>query len=450
MSVHDICVNKNYKNEMKNKKIGIKLMLAIATIALLATSCKKKGCDDPNAENYDSKAKKNDGSCVYINTDITGNISSNTTWSSDKVWNITGKVIVKSGSTLTIEAGTIVKATEGTDVNAAALIVERGAKINASGTASSPIIFTSVLDNIEIGQTTGSNLNESHKGKWGGIILLGRAPVSAADGDTEGQIEGIPATETYGTFGGSSSADNSGTMKYVSIRHGGALIGSGNEINGLTLGGVGSGTIIENIEVLGNVDDGVEFFGGTVNVKNVLVSYQGDDAIDIDMNYAGTVDNFMIVHGGENTDEGLEIDGPEGTTNTTGLFTLKNGTVKSIDGQGSAGDFKSKAQGTIQNVKFTGYTSAKVKIRASYQNDCVDAKTDSFTHLTDASPSLTFTTTEFDAVSVYTKSTDNAGTTDCTVQSADQTAAESVMTSSIATGTTADYSWTWTSIKGKL
>ena len=159
MSVHDICINKNYKNKMKNKKIGIKLMLAIATIALLATSCKKKGCDDPNAENYDSKAKKNDGSCVYINTDITGNISSNTTWSSDKVWNITGKVIVKSGSTLTIEAGTIVKATEGTDVNAAALIVERGAKINASGTASSPIIFTSVLDNIETGQTTGSNLN---------------------------------------------------------------------------------------------------------------------------------------------------------------------------------------------------------------------------------------------------------------------------------------------------
>ena len=111
--------------------------------------------------------------------------------------------------------------------------------------------------------------------------MLGNAPVSTENGDDVGQIEGIAANLPYGVYGGSDVHDNSGVLKYISIRHGGALIGEGNEINGLTLGGVGNGTVIENIEVLSNVDDGVECFGGTVNLTNVLVGYVGDDAIDL-------------------------------------------------------------------------------------------------------------------------------------------------------------------------
>ena len=181
------------------------------------------------------------------------------------------------------------------------------------GTAAEPIVFTSVADNIELGQTAGTNLTEDDRGLWGGLILLGNAPVSL-DGDAaEAQIEGIPASDTNGLYGGSDPADDSGTVQYVSIRHGGALIGEGNEINGLTLGGVGSGTTIDNVEIVGNVDDGIEFFGGTVNATNLLVWAQGDDGLDIDQAYSGTIDNAVVVQGSI-SDHGLEIDGPEGFT----------------------------------------------------------------------------------------------------------------------------------------
>jgi len=132
---------------------------------------------------------------------------------------------------------------------------------------------------------------------WGGILILGNAKGSFAGGVTEVQIEGIPASDTNGLYGGSNDADNSGVLKYISIRHGGANIGEGNEINGLTLGGVGSGTVIENIEVVANQDDGIEWFGGTVSVKNALVWNSGDDAVDTDQAWAGTLDNFIVICG---------------------------------------------------------------------------------------------------------------------------------------------------------
>jgi len=235
-------------------------------------------------------------------------------------------------------------------------------------------------------------------------------------------------------------------MNYISIRHGGALIGAGNEINGLTLGGVGTGTVISNIEVVANLDDGIEFFGGTVNVTNVLIGYQGDDGLDIDMNYSGTVENFIVVNGSL-SDEAMEIDGPEGSTNTTGMFTLLNGNAYVFGGSAANADFKSKAQGTVTNVKF-----GTAKIRASYQNDCADSKTDAFTHYTDGSPTLTING-EYAAVSVHTGSTDDSGSNACTVFAVDQTAAETVRTNSQTTVTPVDasiFSWTWMSVKGKM
>lgn len=437
---------------MKNQiKFGTILLAAALTVG--ATSCNRKGCTDPTATNYSEKAKKDDGSCEYEVVTPSGNIpkagaiTANETWTATNIYEITGKVVVESGVTLTIEPGTIIKGAEGTGSLASALVIAQGATINAAGTAANPIIFTSVLDNITTGQLTGTNLDETDQGLWGGILVMGYAPISAADGDILSQIEGIPAGDAFGAFGGSDAADNSGTMSYISIRHGGALIGSGNEINGLTLGGVGTGTSISNIEVVSNLDDGVEFFGGTVNVSNVLVGWQGDDGIDIDMNYSGTVDNFVVING-TNSDEGLEIDGPEGTTYTTGLFTLTNGTVYTYGGTDANGDFKSKAQGVVNNVNFGG-----AKIRASYQNACVDPKTDAFTHLTDASPTLTFTGAEFTGVTVYTTSDDGAATpTPCTVFAADQTSAEGAMTSGTAAGANASgfASWTWSGVNGKL
>lgn len=449
---------------MKNltlSKIGI-LILVVGTITL--SSCKKKGCTDPLANNYNEKAKKDDGSCTFDPEEpsteerVSGTITANTTWTANMTYILDGKVAVDGGATLTIEAGTIIKGEQGTGTNASALIVARGSKINAVGTSSAPIIFTTVLDNIEMGQTSGTNLDENDRGKWGGVIVLGYAKVSDANGDTEGQIEGIPATDTYGTYGGSNDADNSGTISYVSIRHGGALIGAGNEINGLTLGGVGTGTTISNIEVLANVDDGIEFFGGSVNVSNALVSYQGDDGIDIDQNYSGTVNNFMVVHGVD-TDEALEIDGPEGSTYTTGSFTLSNGTIKSSDGIGSGADLKSAAQGDLTNISWEGYSSNSIKFRASFSDtvNCTD-KTDSYTNLIAGVLNVTSceiagSATIVDQVDVYTKSYIDSGNDICTdplEATAESTVGATIVSAATIGATVSSFSWTWSSINGKL
>ena len=175
------------------------------------------------------------------------------------------------------------------------------------------------------------NLDPDINGLWGGVIVLGNATISASNDNDEDvsevQIEGIPSSDPNGLYGGSNDEDNSGVMTYISIRHGGANIGEGNEINGLTLGGVGSGTVISNVEVVANQDDGIEWFGGTVNVSNAVVWNAGDDAIDTDQAWAGTLDNFVVV-----TPSGscFELDGPEGTY--VARHTIQNGTVAAIFG----------------------------------------------------------------------------------------------------------------------
>lgn len=287
------------------------------------------------------------GSNVFVN----GNITANTTWATGKVYVLSGRITVTTGATLTIQPGVIVKGEVGTGANASALVIARGAKINAVGTATQPIIFTSVADEIKPGQIASPNMDPTLEGLWGGILILGNAKGSFAGGVTEIQIEGIPASDTNGLYGGSNDADNSGVLKYISIRHGGANIGEGNEINGLTLGGVGSGTVIENIEVVANQDDGIEWFGGTVSVKNALVWNSGDDALDTDQAWAGTLDNFIVICG-TNTDHALEIDGPEGTYNAA--HTVKNGSVKGHP-KSEFGDYRAGARGSFENIYFFNF-----------------------------------------------------------------------------------------------
>jgi len=344
---------------MKTTKLRIGTLLMGAAIALTTVSCKKEGCTDATATNYSEKAKKDDGSCVYeepndgSSTQISSNITSNTTWETGKVYILKSRVAVVSGVTLTIQPGTIIKGEAGTGANATALIIARGAKLIAEGTATQPIIFTSIADEIQPGQVASPNLNPTMNGLWGGLIILGNAPISA-DASTA-QIEGIPASDPNGLYGGSDVSDNSGVIKYVSVRHGGANIGEGNEINGITLGGVGNGTVIENVEVIGNQDDGIEWFGGSVNVKNAIVWNASDDAIDTDQAWSGTLDNFVVicVPGSNPTDHALEIDGPEGSL--IAAHTIKNGTIKgSVDSE--IADFRSDARATIENIYVFGFT----------------------------------------------------------------------------------------------
>src|SRR5690606_30719256 len=239
----------------------------------------------------------NGGDGGESNVEITSNITNNTTWETGKVYVLAGRIAVTSGVTLTIQPGVIVKGEVGSGANATALLIARGAKIMAEGTAAQPIIFTSTADEIMPGQVASPNMEPTLEGLWGGLMIMGKAKGSFAGDVAEIQIEGIPASDTNGLYGGSDDADNSGVLKYISIRHGGANIGEGNEINGLTLGGVGSGTVIENVEVVANQDDGIEWFGGTVNVKNALIWNSGDDAVDTDQSWAGTLDNFIIISG---------------------------------------------------------------------------------------------------------------------------------------------------------
>lgn len=319
------------------KKLNLKV-LAILFIGF-AMSFTFVSCDDDDDNDPEPDPPQTE-------FDVTANITENTTWETGNVYVLKTRIAVESGATLTIQPGVIVKGEAGTGANATALMVARGGKLMAEGTADSPIIFTSIADNIEPGQIESPNLDPSIDGLWGGVLVLGNAPISADE--SPAQIEGIPPSDQNGLYGGDNAADNSGVIRYISIRHGGANIGEGNEINGLTLGGVGTGTVIENVEIVANQDDGIEWFGGTVDVKNALVWNTGDDAIDTDQSWAGTLDNFIVVNPG---DECFELDGPEGEM--AAKHTIMNGSVFAGDAQGLA-DLDANSWVDMMNIYFFG------------------------------------------------------------------------------------------------
>ncbi len=315
----------------------------VAVSAMIFTSCSDDD-DEPNNNNDNNTA-------VVVKS---GSITSDETWTSDNIYRLDGRVLITGGAELTIEPGTIIKASPGTGSFASALIVTREGTINAQGTAEAPIIFTSIADDIEPGQIESPNLDPTNSGLWGGVIILGDAPISAQNSGgtdvTELQIEGIP-TSVDAKYGGNNASDNSGTFTYVSIRHGGSNIGAGNEINGLTLGGVGSGTTINNIEIVANQDDGVEWFGGDVDVSNVLVWNSGDDGLDTDQDWIGTCSNFLVVT--PRSGSAFELDGPEGSLNR-GFHTFTDGVVYAGEDIDHLVDWDGSTNAAVSNVYFFG------------------------------------------------------------------------------------------------
>lgn len=250
---------------------------------------------------------------------VTANITNNTTWTAGNTYLLQGQIYVKNGATLTIEPGTVVLGDKNT--TGSGLFITQGAKLNASGTEANPIVFTS---NQPAGQRA--------LGDWGGVILLGRSHNNNPGGIAN--IEGIaPTADTQ--FGGGTSpdlADNSGSLQYVRIEFGGYVYQPNKEINGLTLGAVGSGTTIDHVQVSFANDDAFEFFGGTVNCR-YLVSYRNlDDDFDTDNGYSGIVQFGLVVRDPNladnpsvSTSEGFESDnnpaGDASTPQTTGIFT---------------------------------------------------------------------------------------------------------------------------------
>ena len=206
-----------------------------------------------------------------------------------------GNLATGAAATLTIEPGVTVFGDEAGDM----LVVNRGSRINAVGTPSQPIIFTA-KEEIDgtVNQQTSSRL-------WAGVIIAGRAPVrdcatAVAQGsvDCQNAVEGVTAaTGRSALYGGATAADNSGTMRYVSIRYPGAFLpgaGAGDDLNGLTLGGVGSATDISFVQVHNSGDDGIEIFGGTVNMKNLVITGASDDSLDYDSGWVGNVQYLVV------------------------------------------------------------------------------------------------------------------------------------------------------------
>ena len=356
-------------------------ILSITFVFALLTSC-GGGSDSPVDP-------------VPVNTVYSGEINEDITWTKDNIYTLDGRVMVTNGVTLTIEAGTVIKGSAGTGEDASCLIIARGGKIMANGTSAEPIVFTSIADDITNGTSGfGTGLTIADQGLWGGVLILGNADISAESNPL--QIEGIPVSETNGLYGGGTSSNNeddSGVFEYVQIRHGGSEIGEGNEINGLTLGGVGSQTTIRNIEIIANLDDGLECFGGSVDVTNCLVWGQGDDAFDVDQSYSGEINNFLGIL--ENGDQGLEIDGWEGTMQAD--FTLSNGTIIGAPGdKNNCGMFKSNASGSVSNVLFTNMklgSTLTVDAGATqvlFSNISFDSGTDLSTTLIDGLGSTNF------------------------------------------------------------
>ena len=299
-------------------------------------------------------------------TDANGNLpAAATTLTCDNVYMIDEKVYVPAGGQLYIQPGTVLRGVFGETVDANALIVSRNGQIFANGSDCCPIIFTDENDPLD------GSYSVDIRGQWGGLIILGNATnnLLLADGDLAvadgvGNIEGLLPGDSRNHYGGNDDDDNSGILRYVSLRHGGTDIGEANEINGLTLGSVGRGTTLEYIEVISNNDDGIEFFGGTVDLKYATVMFCNDDYFDWDQGWSGRGQFWygvqMPAFGGlpAQGDEGFESDGDD---QNSGNLPASSPTIynATLIGRGANRGVMAKegTQGQVSNSIFSNFAA---------------------------------------------------------------------------------------------
>lgn len=270
------------------KRLFLNFMVCVA----MATTFTLASCGDDN-EGGDGTGEGS--SIVFNGNTLTGALSGEEVLEA-KEYILSGTVLIEEGGELTIPAGTTIKARQGFSNY---ILVAQGGKIFANGTADAPIIFTADEDNAQ-------------SGHWGGVIINGRAPISGDKADRSNTA--LAEINNRYPYGGSNAADNSGVLNYVQINYAGARSTQDIEHNGLTLNGVGNGTRIENIYILESADDGIEFFGGTVNVTNLLVVNSDDDMFDFTQGYSGTLANCYGIWESDYTSteadpRGIEADG---------------------------------------------------------------------------------------------------------------------------------------------
>lgn len=264
---------------------------------------------------------------------VSENISTSTTWTADNLYKLTKQIYVLPGATLTIEAGTVIASDTGAG---GSLAVARGAKIFVNGTKDSPVIMTST-DDVATWTPDASHPSggDPKTGKWrvganewGNLTIMGKGLISAShygglrvgdntkdpSGLNEKQMEGLTDPD-YALYGGANDNDDSGSISYLSLRYAGKVIGLGNELNGLSLGGVGRETDIHHVEIMNNVDDGIEIWGGTVNLKYISIWNVGDDSFDVDEGWRGKAQFIFIV-------QGYSIDAKQGSGVGDNCFEL--------------------------------------------------------------------------------------------------------------------------------
>lgn len=301
------------------------------TAVLGLSSCKKEEENSPGTGNtYSLKDVTVDGTAYK---QVQGTINQNLTFTAAENWLLSGGVFVKSGSTLTIEAGTTIKAAD--DGATAFLAVAQGAKIMANGTAAEPIVFTTVKPNPA-------------PGDWGGIILNGYAKINVTGGTAEGE-------GGTGTYGGNDDSDNSGMMHYVRVEYAGRILGTDNELNGFAFQGVGNGTDLSYLQAYRGADDGFEFFGGSVNIRHAISTGNHDDSFDWTQGWSGNGQFLVVNQNSDKGDRGFECDN-NGDDNAAAPFsnpTLSNITVLIVnDGDDSNTGFRLRAgtKGKVYNA----------------------------------------------------------------------------------------------------
>jgi len=271
-------------------------------------------------------------------------IKTDTTLTSDKIWTLKHKVHIRAGATLTIEPCTTIVGDKGT---LGTLIIDPGAKIIADGGRDEPIVFTSQAP-----------AGDRQAGDWGGVILLGRAPINVPGG--KANVEGLnPTPETQ--YGGTAADDDSGILKYVRIEFSGILLSQNNEVNGLTFGGVGSKTQVEYVQVRNTLDDCFEFFGGTVNAKHLVCVNNQDDGFDWDFGYSGKLQFLVLQQDPAFPDDtnGFESDNDAMSTTNMPISnpTIYNATLIGHDADKQQYGWlgRRSTQGSVNNAIFTGF-----------------------------------------------------------------------------------------------
>jgi hypothetical protein len=238
---------------------------------------------------------------------VSANITTSTTWTANNVYRLENQIYVLPGATLTIAAGTLIASTANVG---GSLAVCKGAQIYVNGTQSNPVIMTSTNDVATwVGGDPHTGTWRAACNEWGNLTIMGAAYVSenailantpapnASNVATmEGLVAGFPG-DTRVIYGGGNDDDDSGSIRYLSLRYGGKVLGLGNELNGLSMGGIGRNTDIDYVEIMNNVDDGIEIWGGTVNLKHFSIWNVGDDSLDVDQGWRGKAQFGLIVQG---------------------------------------------------------------------------------------------------------------------------------------------------------